>query len=228
MKHEERMQKLAEDTRALRYASYQDQLKDMIERLGGDPQVLLKEDIDDNIPILMNAKTLVKEMNELDLFTKDALGQYTVLNKISAITVMTASLMVDDYKNEIPVPQYSAVSQWLGIPSRTLRRWWAGSAAIFAEQTALGYASVMRSTFKQIQAVEKYTDALLAVDANKLVESAAGINAANNTVRTMIFMAELLHTKGSQFANVGNKGKTVEHKDSKVEFVIPEQLERGK
>jgi len=225
----EKVNKLVSDTKKLHAAQHLAEVREMIGMLGHDPDEILQEDTDDKIAILMNAESLAKEMRDMELFHKDPVsGKYTVLAKVTALTVMTASLSIQsdfNIKTDNPVPQYTAVSNWLEIPAETLRMWWKNSKTIFREQAALGYSSIVRSTFKQIELIEKLTDGLSGVDINKLVSTAQGVNAAGNLLGKLVYIAKLLHTEGAALANITNQVPVEPHKDSKVQYVIPEAIE---
>ena len=206
----DKKEKLLEDQMLLRKEQHQEQVREMIERLGADPDEVLAVQSDKNIKVLMNAEKLVNKIASSQLFEKDDNGQYKIHAKVTAITVMTASLgMMEDYgvTTKEPTPYYAGVSAWLDVPIPTLRRWWKNATVIMREQGALGLAAIQRSVLKQIEISELFTDALY-LDKEELEElkkTPKGIAVMVKVISQLLYNAKFLTLSGEAIARAGNK-----------------------
>ena len=207
--------RLKKDTDLLKHAKYQDQVREMIKFLGSDPDIVLKEDNDKNISIVMEAQRLVDSTFNSDLFQLDLSGKYSVLAKITAVSVLTASLAV---KTDLglpsePTPYYTAVSHWLDVPEESLRRWWKGKDLIQREIATLAYGSIMRSAFKQVQLIENITDVLMDnANLKEMVKTPAGFGAVAGMLPKLMFLMKGLHAESKKL-------KPLTGEDNEVEFV---------
>lgn len=221
--------KLKSDTKLLKDARYLDEVRDMISYLGADPDKILKEEIDETIPILMEAKSLVDKASGGELFEKNVDGLWKIYDKISAITIMIASLGIKEDLGLPPgtqekeaTPYFSGVSRWLGIPRKTLEYWWASRDSIYREQAGLAYSAVQRTTLKQIFLIEKFTDGLDKVDLKDMAKTPKGVAAMSMVLTKLIFIVKLLNEQGHLISNAG-AAVTAETKrlTEKVGLVLP-------
>ncbi|GAG52133.1 unnamed protein product, partial [marine sediment metagenome] len=201
---------LLSDQKILRESLYQDQIREVIERLGADPDEVLAVENDKNIEILMNARTLVDRIVSSELWKREENGQYKIHAKMTAITVMTASLdMMNDYGLTMkePTPYYAGVHAWLGIPVDTLRRWWKNRIVIMRERGALALAAVERSILKNIEISEIYLDALLLTEAElkAMKKTPQGLIAVLKVSTQTMFNAKMMVLSGETIADVGQK-----------------------
>lgn len=202
--------KLLSDQKILRESLYQDQVREVIERLGADPDEVLAVESDENIKILMNARTLVDRIVSSELWAKEANGRYRVHTKITAITVMTASLdMMSDYgiSMKVPTPYYTGVSAWLGISIDTLRRWWENAEIIMRERGTLARAAVDSSVLKNIEISNIYTDALYLTkeELKEMRKTPQGLLAIAKVSGQAMFQAKMMILSGDTIADVGQK-----------------------
>lgn len=225
--------KLREDTAMLQKTQYYEQVREMLKRLGVDPETILEMDTDEKIPVLMQAKALVKKIAKSQMFEKDVNGRYEIYAKITAITVMTASvgMMHDLGLDKEPVPYYSGVSAWLGVPMSTLRNWWGSQDIIMREQISLGSAAVQRVTLKQLEIAERYTDGLHGIsddEIKNLRKSPKGIAVMIKVATQGVYLAKLLNVQG-EIISQADKQKEVTQgtgKEHGVTIVFPERIEK--
>lgn len=226
--------KLREDTAMLQKAHRHAQIREMLKMLGADPDKILEMDTDENIPILMQAKALVKKIAKSQMFEKEENGRYKIYAKITAITVMTASvgIMHDiGFLGKDPMPYYSGVSEWLGIPVTTLMDWWKAQDIIMREQISIGSAAVQRVTLKQLEIAERYTDGLHGIsDAQieNLRKSPKGIAVMIKVATQGVYLAKLLNAQGEIIADIdAQKGATEgTGKGHGVTIMFPEPIEK--
>ena len=197
---------LADDVQALKDAPNNEELLEMLELLGADPEKTLSVDNSESIPVVMQAKKLIKDMSKTKLWEKDENGQYNIFAKITAITVMTASVgIIADFGvgGAEPTPYYAGVSRWLDIPPDTLRRWWKNQTSILREEGALGYGAVQRTSLKSLLIAEKLIDGmdLDQEQIKKLQKDSKGITAMSKAATQLIYLAKLLHTQGDLLGN---------------------------
>lgn len=220
-------EKLLSDQKLLKNAQYQDQIREVIERLGADPDEVLAIDTDKNIKILMNAEALVDKIIGSEIWEKEENGQYKIYAKMTAITLMTASLgMMEDYGLTMkePTPYYAGISAWLGVPIPTLRSWWKNATTIMREQGALGLAAVQRSILKNIEISEVYLDALI-LDKSELEamkKTPQGLIALLKVSTQTMYNAKMLTASGE--AITGHKVDEKDDTKSGVSVVMPELI----
>lgn len=188
--------KLREDTLALSKLEYQEEVRDMLRRLDVPEEEILTIEKDENIPILMKAKELVEKLGSTELFEKNENGTYKVYAKITAISLMAASvgMMADLGVGMSATPYYAGVARWLGISKDTLRRWWANQNLILREKISLGSAAAQRMQLKQLEIAEFYTDGLKITEAqrDKLAETPKGIAVMQKVAAGALFQAKFL------------------------------------
>jgi len=223
--------KLLSDQKLLRDAQYQDQVRKVIIRLTGkDSDEILAVENDENIEVIMKAKTLVDQIVSSELFEKNDQGRYKIHAKITAITLMTASLgMMEDYglTTKEPTPYYSGVSAWLGVRTETLRRWWANATVIMREQGALSLSAIQRSVLKQIEISELFTDALYLTkdELKELKKTPKGIAVMVKVVSQLLYNAKFLTVSGEAIANAGET-KVTEGEGARhgVAVIVPDLI----
>ena len=226
--------KLHTDTIMLQKKIYHKQVREMLERLGVKPDEIIELDTDENIPVLMQAKELVKKISKSNMFEKEENGRYKIYAKITAITVMTASVgMMDDFGiGKEARPYFTGVSEWLGIPIDTLRSWWAKQTTIMREQISIGSAAVQRVTLKQLEIAEKYTDGLHEIseeEIKKLRQTPRGIAVMQKVAMQSIYLAKLLNIQGEIIskADTQKETKTI-GKEHGVTIMFPVESEKPK
>ena len=189
--------KLREDTKALSKLEYQEEVRDMLRRLDVPEEEILTIEKDENIPILMKAKELVKQLGTTEVFEKEENGRYKVYAKITAISLMAASvgMMADLGLGIGATPHFRGVARWLGISKNTLRRWWANQNLIMREKISLGSAAAQRMQLKMLEIAEFYTDGLLNItetQRDKLAETPQGVIAMQKIAQGALFQAKFL------------------------------------
>lgn len=199
------IEKLLKDQKLLKHEQYQTEVREMLERMDVDPDEVLKLETSDNISKLTRAKALVDSVMGSELWEREDNGRYRIYAKITAITVMTASLgIMQDLgvSTEEPIPYYSGVSAWLDIPQNTLRYWWENRVTIMREQGSLSLASVQRSTLKNIELSEKFTDGLdLSVEEiKKMRRTPKGLLALLKVATQTMFNAKMWTTQAEVIA----------------------------
>lgn len=223
--------KLLLDKKLLSKSQYQDQVREVITRLGSDPDEVLAVETDKNIEILMNARTLVDRIVSSELWAKEENGRYRIHTKLTAITVMTASLdMMSDYgiSMDVPTPYYTGVSAWLGISVDTLRRWWQNAELIMRERGTMARAAVDRSILKNIEISEIYNDALYLTKAElkEMAKTPQGLLAIAKISSQAMFNAKMMILSGDTIGDPG--GKEVVKDEGKrhgVAVVVPTRLQ---
>ena len=223
---------LQHDTKMLGKQEYHEEVREMLERLGVDPDKIIALDTDENIPKLMEAKALVKEITEsvsMDkLFEKDENGRFGTEAKVTALSVMTASvgIMENFGVGKDAAPYYTGVSKWLGVSVETLRNWWKHQESIMLEQGALGYAAVQRITLQQITLMEKYTKALDLDDVQikKMQESPKGVAVILKIVTQLALNVKYLNVQKEVVAGVTDKVKEID-KHHGVSILMPNEVE---
>lgn len=225
--------KLREDTKALQDSQYIEEVREMLKRFGVPEDEILNIETNEDIPKLMEAKALVKKLGDTELFEKEENGTYKVYAKITAISLMSASVgMMDDIgAGGIPgTPYFAGVSRWLNVPVDTLRRWWASQSLILREEISLGSAAVQRIVLKQLELAEFYTDGLKITkkQRDKLAETPKGINIMQKTAQGALLMAKFLSTQGEVITKA-DQLKTVQEVGTKhgVTVIMPVEIARS-
>lgn len=189
-------EKLREDTLALSKLEYQEEVREMLRRLDVPEDEILTIEKDENIPILMKAKELIKQLGTTEIFEKEENGTYKVYAKITAISLMAASvgMMADLGVGMSNTPYYAGVARWLGVSKDTLRCWWANQNLILREKISLGSAAAQRMILKQLEIAEFYTDGLKITKAqrDKLAETPKGVIAMQKIAQGALFQAKFL------------------------------------
>ena len=223
----ESARKLKSDTDLLGSSKYVTEVRKYIEFLGFNPDTILKEDTDENIEIIMKAKSIVDKVYNANIFEKDISGKYTVLAKISAIAVMTGSLGVKPMMNKPSdvEPYYSAVSEWTDIPEKTLRRWWNDQDFIKNQMATLGYASVMRSAYLNVMTNEEISNAIYKyTDWKEMVKTPQGLMAATKVQTSQMLMTKGLIDQGMNLKNLVDDGKGEQIVKRNIGLVEPEPI----
>ena len=188
--------KLREDTLALSKLEYQEEVREMLRRLDVPEEEILTIEKDENIPILMKAKELVEKLGTSELFEKEDNGTYKVYAKITALSLLSASvgMMADLGVGMNATPYYAGVARWLGVSKDTLRRWWANQNLILREKISLGSAAAQRMILKQLEVAEFYTDGLkiTSKQRDKLAETAQGVLTMQKIAQGALFQAKFL------------------------------------
>ncbi len=193
--------KLREDTQALKDLEYQEEIREMLRRFDISEDEILKIEKDENIPKLMEAKELVKKLSDSELFEKEENGTYKIYAKITALSLLSASVgMMDDlgaggFKG---TPYFAGVSRWLDVPKNTLHRWWDNQSLIYREEISIGSAAVQRIVLKQLEIAESYTDGLKLTKAemDELKKTPKGINVMMKAASQALYIAKFLSTQG--------------------------------
>jgi len=188
--------KLREDTLALSKLEYQEEVREMLRRLDVPEEEILTIEKDENIPILMKAKELVEKLGTTELFEKNENHTYKVYAKITAISLMSASvgMMADLGVGMSATPYYAGVARWLGVSKSTLRQWWANRNLIMREKISLGSAAAQRMILKQLEIAEFYADGLKITkkQRDKLAETPQGVIAMQKIAQGALFQAKFL------------------------------------
>ncbi|NHZ85835.1 MAG: hypothetical protein GWP19_08135 [Planctomycetia bacterium] len=168
----------------------------MLRRLDVPEEEILTIEKDENIPILMKAKELIKKLGTTELFEKNENGTYKVYAKITALSLMSASIgmMTDLGVGMSATPYYAGVSRWLNVPKDTLRRWWANQNLIMREKISLGSAAAQRMILKQLEIAELYTDGLKITlkEMKELKKTPKGIATMQKVAAGALFQAKFL------------------------------------
>lgn len=210
--------KLREDTQALKDLQYQEEVREMLRRLDVPEEEILNIEKDENIPKLMEAKELVKKLADSELFEKNENGTYKVYAKVTALSLLSASVgMMDDLGVTFKgVPYFTGVSRWLDINVSTLRRWWDNQSLIYREEISLGSAAVQRIVLKHLELAELYTDGLKLTPEQmaELKTTPKGINVMMKAASQALYIAKFLSTQGDVITKA-DQLKTVQEGSTK-------------
>jgi len=223
----ESARKLKSDSELLGSSKYVKEVRKYIEFLGFEPDTIIKEDTDENIEIIMNAKSIVDKVYNANIFEKDISGKYTVLAKISAIAVMTGSLGIKPMMNKPSdvEPYYAAVSEWTDIPEKTLRRWWVDQDFIKNQMATLGYASVMRTAYMNVLINEEISKAIYEhTDWKEMVKTPQGLMAAVKVQTGQMLMTTKMIDQGVNLKNLVDDGKGDQIVKRNIGLVEPEPI----
>ncbi len=218
--------KLRDDAKALKEMQYVEEIREMLRRFEVPEEKILNIEKDDNIPKLMEAKELVKRLGGTELYEKEPNGEYKVYAKITAISVLNASvgIMSDLGVGFKATPYFAGVHAWLGVPIATLRRWWDNRSIILREQISLGSAAVQRIILKQLELAEFFTDGLkiTKVARDKLAETPKGINVMMKAASQALYIAKFLTAQGEVISQA-DKVKMVQDVGTKhgVTIIMP-------
>jgi len=221
--------KLRDDAKALKETQYVEEIREMLRRFEVPEEKILDIEKDDNIPKLMEAKELVKKLGGTELYEKKPNGEYKVYAKITAISVLSASvgIMSDLGIGFKATPYFAGVSTWLGVPIASLRRWWDNQSIILREQISIGSAAVQRITLKQLELAELYTDGLKLTKDQiaELAKTPKGINVMMKAAGQALYIAKFLTAQGDAIAQT-DRVKTVQDVGAKhgVTILMPIEI----
>ncbi|MEE9571532.1 MAG: hypothetical protein V3W20_00620 [Candidatus Neomarinimicrobiota bacterium] len=221
------------DNVLLKKQQYNLEVKEILERLGVDPEIIANIDLEANPATadkIQKAKNIVQSIAESELFEKDDNDKYKIYSKITAITIMSVSvgIMEDFGTGKEATPYYAGVHRWTGVPISTLRRWWANQTVIMREQIGIGSAAVQRVTLKQLEIMELYTDGLILTpeEMKELRKTPKGLNVISKIVAQSIYNAKLLITQGEVISKADTQKSVKEATANKygVTVIYPHEI----
>ena len=224
---------LEHDTRMLKNKEYHEEVREMLERLSVDPDKILALDTDENIPKLMEARALVKEISISisigKLFDKDEKGRYGIRAKLTAITVMLASLGIMENFGVAKdfAPYYAGVSRWLGVNIATLRNWWKHRDAIQMEQGALDYTDLRIVMADHVSLAKLYTEALKLTkeELKEMRKTPQGLKVISQIKVSTLLSLTLLNKQLAIVADVSSNPAKKEETHKGVSILMPNEVE---